>query len=168
LEKVENCGKQNDNFPTNAYNEKIMDQVVLPNKKEFLGLYSRIKRKKYWMRILFLLAYIYGVKLSYAEMTVFTKETLLQYFETTGIPTSRSDFGQRFTFRKFDYHQELKNLMDLHFSKEKYLISKNGVVQTFRSVEQQLRGISDFTLKFSQSIVFIRYLPNFTSHINFR
>ena len=144
----------------------MVDQVVLPNKKKFLGLYSRIKRKKYWMRILFLLAYIYGVKLSYVEMTVFTKETLLQYFETTGTRTSRTDFGQRFTFRKFDYHQELRDLTDLHFSKEKYLISKNGVLQTARSVEQQLMSVNDFTSKFSQSIVFI-LLPNFTSHSNF-
>ena len=137
------------------------DAIYIPNKEEFLAMYRNINKRKTWVRILFLLAYIYGVRLTYDEMLSFTKEELENYLKENENPSSFKTFGDLFKDKNFCYKEELIKVSNFHFFREKILISKNQKILSSRSVEQQI--LQEFPEPLPgfprQSLVFLRYHP---------
>jgi len=144
-------------FYQNSTEPFIFDAVSLPNKQEFFDLYKTIPRKKTWIRILYLLAWFYGVKWTYQELQHVTKTEVESYLKENKLLYSPPSFGKRFKQREFDYQQELENLVEVHFSREPMLISKDGERIPKRSVEHQLLQQVDPYCEFSESITFLRY-----------
>lgn len=124
-------------------------------------MYRYITRRKTWVRIvMYLLAYIYGVKLSYEEMLGFTKERLDDYLKKEDPnPTSLETFDHRLKSKHFDYQKELVEVSNLHFYQEDILISKNKVVFPKVNVKKHIYKEFYQNKYFCEAFAFLRYHP---------